>query len=426
MGWIQQAFGLEQKQSRAYGALSTYGMALNEATEINNIREGYKANPYIYRAVRLMAQAVCNTGIHLVRVTSNGEEQPVERHQLVDLMQRPNPLMGETSFIDALTINLMIQGEVFIEGVGPRETSPPNELYVVGAQEIKVETSKNADGFIQLYRSEASSKTWTPEEMHIIRLYDPEHPVHGFSPITAAALSADANNYQRRYNKGLVKANGVPPHQITVNGVSMSPEDKDQYEERWREKVTSAGDKMQAQGSAQAIFFEGDVNTERIGLSPRDMDHLKMMQQSAREIAVALGPAPELLGDPENKVYNNLKEAKEALYVDHAIPMAQLIADELTNWLLPKFSGTDQMRFALDTEGIEALQPDPNEQRKLDLEELKAGAITRATYKERRGEEPGPNDDVYLVPTSSMMVAEEGMDDAPMEDDPIMNGQEAG
>jgi phage portal protein BeeE len=158
--------------------------------------------------------------------------------------------------------------------------------------------------------------------------------------------------------------------------------------------------------------MQGEGEVDRIGLSPQEMELMDSQQQTAREIAVALGPAPELLGDPENKVYNNVKEAREALYHEHAIPMARLIADEMTAWLLPKYDTPGELRVDIDVEGIEALQADPQEVRRQDLEELKAGAITINEYRARRGLDPVDGGDALLIPSSQVPLST-SMDDVP-------------
>jgi HK97 family phage portal protein len=141
-----------------------------------------------------------------------------------------------------------------------------------------------------------------------------------------------------------------------------------------------------------------DADFDQLGFSPSEMELLDLMQQAGREIAVAMGPAPELLGDPENKVYNNVSEARESLYTEHIIPLGRLVAGEMSSWLLPQFSG-DGLRFSFDERDVTALQQDPEKQRETDLRELEAGAITINEYRERQGLEPVDGGDMLLIGT---------------------------
>lgn len=419
---------VETKQSKRYSTLGFSPFGRIDPNRIAYVREGYKQNVYVYRAARLMAQSVAACNLHLVR-GSEDEPERFDEHAAAKVLRRPNPLQGHTSFIEALVINLVLHGQVFVERI--LGASTPRELYPVSGGAVKAKTSKSADGFIEGYEALDASASWTPEEMHIIMLYDPDDPASGFSPVAPAGEAVNSSNYAGRYTTGLLKANGVSPHSITVNGMAIENEEQEQQlEKKWRDKVTTAGDRMRGEGTAESIFFQGEVMMQRLGFSPGEMKLLEMEQQSAREIAVALGPAPELLGDPENKVYNNMVEARKALYTEHAIPMANLIADELTTWLLPQFSTSDRddIRFEIDTEQIEALQPDPNEMRRLDLDEVRAGVITINEYRERRGMQPKRGGDVLMLPSSNLPFSAEDEETLPeptgdgsMDDEPVLD-----
>jgi len=104
-------------------------------------------------------------------------------------------------------------------------------------------------------------------------------------------------------------------------------------------------------------------------------------------------------------VYDNVKQARKALYTETAIPMAEKICGELTHWLGPQFEFSDNRRFYFETEHINALQGDPARKRELDLRELESGAITINEYRQRQGKEPKEGADVLLVPKSKQPLA---------------------
>jgi HK97 family phage portal protein len=214
------------------------------------------------------------------------------------------------------------------------------------------------------------------------------------------------SNYGRKYMHALLKANGVPPHLIMLAG-KMGPEEQENFEDRFAQRALSAFQEMRADGlpKPQVMQNARDTNVEELGLSPSDMELLPSMQQAAREIATAMGVAPELLGDPENKVYNNVQEAREALYHETAIPLAERIAGELTGWLGEQFDFSDERRFHFTLESVPALTGDPQRKREIDLQELKQGAITINEYRRRQGMDEVDGADVLLVPKSKQPLA---------------------
>ena len=57
------------------------------------------------------------------------------------------------------------------------------------------------------------------------------------------------------------------------------------------------------------MLLEGGLDWKSMSLSPRDMDFLEAKNAAAREIALALGVPPMLLGIPGDNTYANFQEA---------------------------------------------------------------------------------------------------------------------
>ncbi|MCS3610986.1 phage portal protein [Salinibacter ruber] len=397
-----QSRSLEQK-SRAITSADVFGATVGDSEVTDYVEEGYQANPYIHRAISLVASSVATLDIGVY----DGKERPqrITGEDAAKLIERPNPLQSNSSFMEALVTKLMLNGEVYVEAIGPSQGGPA-ELYLPDPSEIDPEVDKDADGLIQQYVQETTGEEWSPREMHQIRLVNPENPFRGQSVVKAVSRAGDVSNYGRKYLHALLKANGVPPHLIMLAG-QMGPEERENFEDQFAQRTLSAFQEMRADGlpKPQVMQDAGQARLDRIGFSPDDMELLPSMQQAAREVATGMGVAPELLGDPENKVYDNVKQARKALYTETAIPMAEKICGELTHWLGPQFEFDDNRRFYFETEHINALQGDPARKRELDLRELESGAITINEYRQRQGKEPKEGADVLLVPKSKQPLA---------------------
>ena len=77
------------------------------------IRESYLKNPVAYRAVRLVAEAVADVPWTL---TDDGGD--VATHPLLDLLKNPNPRQDRRTFLEALTTNLLLTGNAYVEQAG--------------------------------------------------------------------------------------------------------------------------------------------------------------------------------------------------------------------------------------------------------------------------------------------------------------------
>src|SRR5262249_8802484 len=107
----------------------------------------------------------------------------------------------------------------------------------------------------------------------------------------------------------------------------------------------------QYQGSANAgrpLVLDGGLSWSAMSLSPQDMDFLNARASAAREIALAFGVPPMLLGIPGDNTYANYREANLALWRQTIIPLVARTADALTQWLAPPFGEDLVIGFDLD------------------------------------------------------------------------------
>ena len=61
-------------------------------------------------------------------------------------------------------------------------------------------------------------------------------------------------------------------------------------------------------------MLEGGLDWKAMSLSPRDMDFISLKQMAAREIALALGVPPLLLGLPGDNTFSNYQEANRTFW----------------------------------------------------------------------------------------------------------------
>jgi phage portal protein BeeE len=92
-----------------------------------------------------------------------------------------------------------------------------------------------------------------------------------------------------------------------------------------------------------------------MSLTPADMDFVALKEGAARDIALAFGVPPVLLGLPGDATYANMQEAGRALYRQTVLPLAGKIlaglSEMLSDWLGP-------VRLAVDVDAISELAED--------------------------------------------------------------------
>jgi phage portal protein BeeE len=95
---------------------------------------------------------------------------------------------------------------------------------------------------------------------------------------------------------------------------------------------------------------------DHYGLAPLEAAQTSLdLHNAAREIALAFGVPPMLLGIPGDATYANMAEANKALWRQTIVPLVRRVADDLSFWLEPAFAG---VTLEADFDGIEVLSED--------------------------------------------------------------------
>src|SRR4029078_11328220 len=104
--------------------------------------------------------------------------------------------------------------------------------------------------------------------------------------------------------------------------------------------------------AGRPLLLEGGLKWQALSLTPADMDFVALKEGAARDIALAFGVPPVLVGLRGNATYANGREAGRALYRQTILPMAGRIlgglSAMLSDWMGP-------VKLAVDTDQISEL-----------------------------------------------------------------------
>jgi HK97 family phage portal protein len=87
------------------------------------------------------------------------------------------------------------------------------------------------------------------------------------------------------------------------------------------------------------MLLEGGLKWQAMSLSPADMDFVGLKAAAAREIALAFGVPPMLIGLPGDNSYANYREANRAVWRLTILPLADMILSGLAQGLSSWFPG---------------------------------------------------------------------------------------
>ena len=318
----------EKKAASGFLSLAAQGQASWTGRSYAALsREGFMKNPVAHRCVRLVSEAAAA----VPWLVYEGERERPE-HPAAALLRQPNGRMGGPDFFEALYGHLLLSGNAYVEplmvGAALRELHllRPDRISVVEGRDGWPEAyDYRAGGAVRRFAAEAEGMAL----LHL-KLFHPLDDHLGFPPLAAAQVALDLSNAAATWNKALLDNSARPSGALVYQpkeGGNLSP---DQYERLRQELDDGYSGPMRA---GRPLLLEGGLDWKAMGLSPKDMDFVEARNGAARDIALAFGVPPMLLGIPGDNTFANYQEANRAFYRLTVLPMLTRTAASLSAWL---------------------------------------------------------------------------------------------
>lgn len=345
--------------------LVTYPAQFNSRDYRAFSEEGYKKNAILHRCVNILSKGVASIKIdvfqHTVNNGKSGRKKVTDLHPLKRLIEKPNPMMGGSRFLEYLTAYFLIAGNAYI--IPNNVKTPlkqPTELWLGRPDYFKV--FPGTKGFPTRYEYAANGTTLTyPVDqlsgraplLHM-KSFNPLDEFVGISRLSAASEATDVNNSVNHWNYSLLE-NGARPSGALINTtkdgsgntVAISPEQQGQLSEMIGSKRAGPWN------AGRPIVLDGGWDWKEMQLTPKEMDYINSKHTSARDICCAMEVPSQLLNVPGDSTYANYEQARLALWQDSILPLMDMLLADLNNWLSPLY-GPDVF-IAYDENSISAL-----------------------------------------------------------------------
>jgi HK97 family phage portal protein len=315
-------------------------------------RVGVMQNAIAYRCVRMIAEAAAS----LPWLLYEGAEE-IEEHPLLELFKTPNPGESGVALFERWYAYLQCAGNSYLQLTTLE--GAPRELYVLRPDRVSVVT--DANGWVRGFDYTVSGRTTRLSRdangflpILQMRLFHPLDEVYGYSPVAAALRAVEIHNAGACWTKSLLDNAARPSGALIYKGPDGAPGLSDEQFTRLKHEMENAY--TGAANAGRPMVLEGGLDWRAMSFTPNDMDFASIRDAAAREIALAFGVPPMLLGIPGDNTYSNYREANLAFWRATVIPLVTRAADALTGWLARRYSDTLKVGFDLDS--IPALAAD--------------------------------------------------------------------
>jgi len=307
-----------------------------------SVRSAYLDNPIAQRAVRLVADSIggaplspCDPALAgLVGATSAGQ-----------------------ALLETLASQLLLHGNAFVQ-VMKDGLGRPIELYALRPE--RVEVILGGDGWPTgfCYRLEQQAMTipltdadGTPNVIHV-RGFHPSDDHYGAGCLAAAEQAVATHNAAAAWNRALLENAARPSGALVFDPKDGGGLSADQFE---RLRTELAGAYAGTGNAGRPMLLEGGLKWQAMSLTPADMDFASLKAAAARDIALAFGVPPMLLGLPGDSTYANYREANRALWRLTLLPLAAKLLGAMAEGLAMWWPGE---RLAVDLDRVPALAED--------------------------------------------------------------------
>lgn len=333
-----------------------------------------------------------------------GEYVPLPRHELVDLLRKPNPHWSGRVLAKAIALSLLVDGNAYLIKIRAKGNGKPVQLWWHPHWAIAPRWPTDGSQYISDYEVRVDGVPYYVRKEDVIHFrdgVDPRNERLGLAALRSQLRGICSDNETEGYTASILRNLGVPGLVITLKpGARRTDDQAERLIERFRDMHTG-------ENRGDPLVMD-DAGITQIGLSPEQLRLDKIPLQIQAKILASIGVPSMVVGLPDpNKTYSNLAEARRAAWENCLVPLQDLVAETLTYTLLPDLGyDSDTFRVEFDYAHVESLQEAQSLKSERIRAEWQAGVIQLNEARQTLGYEPDPDGDRWFPGTGGDEMAE--------------------
>lgn len=343
------------------------------------VKEAYKKNSAVWACLSALAFSFPEPP---VIVSDDRDGALLSGHPLLQLLRRPNKIMGETELKAYTIVYLGLGGNAYWHKVrsaagrvvqlwpyhaGYMRPVPGNPDWISG---YEYSPDGSFSPALPVPKEDVVHFKWP--------LPDPDQPWQALPPLVGAARDVDSANEITRYLFALLKNDAIPRTAVTVPpNVVLDDPQYNRLRAQWLERY--GGDNR-----GDVAIIEGGATIHRIGLDMKELDFTALYNVPERHIAAALRVPLFVAGLGEDPIYANSAEARASFTETTLSTLWALYCGEIQNSLAePEYGGG--VSVGVDLNRVTALAAQLTARRQWALQALQAGGILLNEFRSAAG-----------------------------------------
>ena len=350
----------------------------------------YSQHPWLHANISRIAESVCTYSPHLFLTNKDRvEKEELYDHPILDLLNRPNPIMSGLEFRRLNQIYIELRGECFWL-IERNAAGMPAQLYPIPPHWVVQVPYCNSGVFhIQL---ETHYVVIPQEDIVWIKMNDPVDPyLRGVGAAEAVGEEIDADQQAARWNK-MFFYNSARPDMAIMTDATLNEDQITTIQQRWVSKYGGV------QNSNKPAILTQGTDVKELTRKHLDMEFSELRRTARDNVCGAFGMSIAALGIVESVNRANA-EAGEYLFSKWTVePRLRFWSDELTFRLCPLWD----VRLKIDF--TSAIPLDRDRRLKESMQGVTIGAVTVNEFRVSLGWDKLPGWDVLLLPSNKIPV----------------------
>lgn len=350
---------------------------------VQSLEQYARKSDLVYACVEKKAAASADPQLVIQERTSDDDWENVTDHELLAVLQRPNPVDTWETFIKSWTASENLTDTFYCEIV-PSRRGKPAELYPLNPARVEEEWVPYKSGArLRLVRYSpglGGSIEFRPEDLLIRRRHGFASIYGNVSPLEAALGSVDSDIALNEYVRAFFNNGGVPSGMLSFKDRKLSDEEATAIQQRWMSRYGRSGRNRKG-----VAVMDMNAAYTPIGSQLSDLDSEVIRGQTETRICSVFGVPPILIGAYTALKFVNQRasvgEAQEDFWKNTMRPELTSIRNFLTWTLLPMFADLEkikagEIRVGWDFSEVQALQESEDDVNKRARENVAGGIIT--------------------------------------------------
>lgn len=340
----------------------------------------------------------------------DGTVEELTDHQLVQLIQRPNPYYGDIALWAGTALSWYLGGNAYWLKVR-NGAGRVKELWYVPHWMMEPKGSEDGSEFLThyVYRPGGGLAPMRVEPEDVVHFrdgLDPRNMRMGISSLDGVIREIFMDLEASNFVASLLRNMGVPGVIISPKtGVMPTPDDVEATK-AWIQ-ASFGGDRR---GSAMVMGAATDV--QQFGFNPQQMNMSEARDIAEERVCACIGIPAAVVGFGAGlqtaKVGATMEELRKIAWHNGVLPVARAFADEIQRSLLPDFGPTTGLTVGWDTAEVLALQDDEDKETERWNRRVQGGWAQVFEAREAAGLDADDSHRIYLRPINLIEVPADG------------------